>query len=153
MYVNTGKPVTSSPDMQVTATLSRNPWWGGFPVRVDSNWYLMVQANGTDGASFMVEIANTSCRFLQTPVNPGSTWTQIGSNKTIPANQTGVPYTFRIKGDTLTLDRNGVEVHRHIGVTPLAGRCVGFGGEKVWYVNPADNPLAQFAGISWRPAP
>ena len=153
VYVNTGKPVTSSPDMQVTATLSRNPWWGGFPVRVDSNWYLMVQANGTDGASFMVEIANTSCRFLQTPVNPGSTWTQLGSNKTIPANQTGVPYTFRIKGDTLTLDRNGVEVHRHIGVTPLAGRCVGFCGEKVWYVNPADNPLAQFAGISWRPAP
>ena len=77
----------------------------------------------------------------------------MGSNKTIPANQTGVPYTFRIKGDTLTLDRNGVEVHRHIGVTPLAGICVGFGGEKVWYVNPADNPLAQFAGISWRPAP
>jgi hypothetical protein len=118
---------------------------------VKSEWYLIVQANTTDASSYMVQIANNSAHFMSTPTAAGGVWTYLGSAQTIPANQIGIPYTFRIKGNTLSLLRNGIQVAQHVGVTPLAGRCVGFGGYKRAYTNLNDNPLAQFAGISWQP--
>lgn len=147
-YANGAQPLTT-PDMQVTAVLSRLPWW---TLTNKSSWSLMVQAGHAmiDRSCLGVEILNNQARFFSQ--NSAGTQTDIGSKINIPENAVGIPYTLQIKGNVMTLIRNNITVASVSGVTPLSGRCVGFGGLKVSYINPVDNPLAHFAGISWQPA-
>lgn len=146
-YVNT--TAVPSADMKVTATLSRSPWWD---LTTKAAWFLMVQANATDKACFGVEIKNTTCTFFQ--MNAAGTMTTVGvADRPIAANATGVPYTLQIKGTSLSLYRNNIVQHTFPVTAPLTGRLIGFGCNKPSYINLAgDNPLAQFAGISWQPA-
>jgi hypothetical protein len=147
---NSAQPLTTA-DMQVTGVLSRLPWWN---LTVKSGWLLMVQCSSvgwTDQSCYGVEMLNTQARFFRQDASGNQT--DLGPKIAIPENAVGIPYTLRIKGNKLSLIRNNIEVAAYTGVTPLTGRCIGFGGWKVPYVNPTDNPLAHFAGISWMPAP
>lgn len=145
-YVQTSKPLTTA-DMKVTGVLSRLPWWDLF---VKSAWYLVVQANSTNQECYRVSIQNDRCQFQRVAANGAVT--NIGALKTIPAHSAGIPYTFEIKGNTLSLYRNHILAASETVTGPFTGRMVGFGGEKVAYTNPSDNPLAQFAGIAWQTA-
>ena len=58
-------------------------------------------------------------------------------------------YELEIKGNVLTLYRGGIQAATYSGVTPMSGRCVGFGAEKVAYVG--NQPCINLAGVSWRP--
>jgi hypothetical protein len=145
-YVNTQS--VPGADIKVTATLSRNPWWD---LLVKSSWFLMVQGSASDSTCYGVEIKNTTCTFFQ--MDAAGTRTTLGAaDRQIAANAVGVPYTLEIKGTTLSLYRNHILQHNAPISAPLSGRLIGFGGSKVAYTNVNDNPLAQFAGISWQPA-
>lgn len=145
-YFNT--QAVSTPDMRVTATLSRAPWWDLF---VKSSWVLTVQGSATDRTCYGVEIKNTGCTFFQQ--DAGGTISPIGAiDRPIAANAVGVPYTLEIKGTTLSLYRNNILQHNAPVGAALSGRLIGFGGFKPAYTHATDNPLAQFAGISWQPA-
>ena len=149
-YVQTGKPLTTA-DMKVTTQLLRKPWWGGFPVPVNSSWYLLVQANPADRSAYGVQIKNDRCQFFS--LDTAGNQTNIGTAKTIPANATNIPYILEIKGTTLKLTIGSVTAATQAVSAPLTGRCIGFGGEKVVFANPSgDNPLAQFSGFTWQPA-
>jgi hypothetical protein len=146
LYCRAGTPFTTA-NMQITAYLSRTPWWDLF---VKSSWFLLVQASATGGnKSFIgVEIMNNKCQFFQWSTT--GVKTALSQEITIPANAVGVPYTLAFKDGTLTLTVNGIAVANAYGITPLSGRCVGFGGNKVAYTHLTDNPLAHFAGIAWQ---
>lgn len=146
-YVQTANPLTDA-NMRVTAVLSRNPWWDAF---VKSGWYLLVQANPTDQSCYGVEIMDTQAKFFS--LSPSGVQTDLGSVKTIPANAVGIPYALQMKDNVLSLWINGIQTSGTYTVNNnLGGRCIGFGGHKSPYTNVNDNPLAQFAGISWQPA-
>ena len=149
IYTQVSKPLTV-PDMKVTAVLSRLPRWDVINILPgsQSGWFLCVQANLSDKSCYRVEILNNRCQFEQ--VDAVGNHTDIGGKKTIPANALGIPYALEIKGNTLTLTRNGIVAATQAVTAPLTGRHVGFGAYKVAYVGP--EPCAEFAGVAWQPA-
>lgn len=144
-YVQTTKPCPNQ-DCKVTATLSRLPWWDAF---VQSSWFLLIHASAAinNRSALGVEILNTQCQFFR--MDAAGTQTNIGARHTIPENRVGVPYTLEYSGTGLVLKINGI-VAAQEATAAMGGRCIGFGGYKVPYVSPNDNPLAQFAGIAWQ---
>lgn len=143
-YVQISKPLTNA-NMKCTAVLSRPPWWDLF---VKSGWYLMVQCNSANRECYSVEIMNDQCQFQM--LSTTGAVAKLGSAIAIPANAAGVPYTLEFKDGTLSLIRNGILAASHAGCPTLSGRMIGFGSYKSAYTNATDNPLAQFAGISWQ---
>lgn len=146
-YVQISKPLLV-PDMKCSVTLSKLPSWD---LLVKSNWRIKVQANATDQSCYQVEIGNTQCWFHS--VSTTGAVTTLSGPHTIPANATGMPYTLEFKGTTLSLYRGsgaGILAASKTGLTPLAGRMVGFGAQKVAYVG--GHPCINLAGISWQPA-
>ena len=142
-YVQISKPLLV-PDMRCGVTLSKLPTWD---LLVRSSWRIKVQCNPTDSACFQVEIAYDQARFHS--VDDKGAITTLGAWQKIPKNALGVQYELEIKGNVLTLFRGGIQAATYSGVTPMAGRCVGFGAEKVAYVG--GHPCINLAGVSWRP--
>jgi hypothetical protein len=148
-YVQISKPLTV-PDMKCGVTLSKLPIWNTISVAGlnQSSWRIKVQCNPTDKACYGVEIGYDRAQFYS--MNAAGTVTNLGSAKTIPPNALGKQYTLEIKGNVLTLYRAGIVAATYSGVTPLAGRCVGFGAEKTVYIG--EHPCINLAGVSWQPA-
>jgi predicted RNase H-like HicB family nuclease len=148
-YVQISKPL-SVPDMKCGVTLSKLPIWNTISVAGlnQSSWRIKVQCNPTDKACYGVEIGYDRAQFYS--MNAAGTVTNLGSAKTIPPNALGKQYTLEIKGNVLTLYRAGIVAATYSGVTPLAGRCVGFGAEKTVYIG--EHPCINLAGVSWQPA-
>jgi len=151
-YCNIGSPVTKA-DMKVTATLSRLPWWDAF---VRSAWMLTVQNNTTNQECYGVVIeqgivAGSGGKWTPFYMDAAGAMTNIGAQRDMPTWGAGVPYTLEIKGTTLNFYRNNILQGNAVAPNgALAGRLIGFGGSKVAYTSLNDNPLAQFAGISWQ---
>jgi len=142
-YVQISKPLLV-PDMRCGVTLSKLPTWD---LLVRSSWRIKVQCNPTDKACFQVQIANNQARFYA--VDAAGSVTVLGAWQAIPPNAMGTQYELEIKGNVLTLYRGGIQAATYSGVTPMSGRCVGFGAEKVAYVG--NHPCINLAGVSWRP--
>ena len=142
-YVQISKPLLV-PDMRCGLTLSKLPTWD---LLVRSSWRIKVQCNPTDKACFQVQIANNQARFYA--VDAAGSVTALGAWQAIPPNAMGTQYELEIKGNVLTLYRGGIQAATYSGVTPMAGRCVGFGAEKVAYAG--NQPCINLAGVSWRP--
>lgn len=142
MYTQTTKPLVSA-DMKVTTSLSKRPTWD---LLVRSAVYLSVQANPSNQECYRVAINNTGCQFQK--VSTSGADTDIGAEKPIPGFATGVPYALEIKGNTLTLYRQGIAVATQAVSGPLTGRNVGFGAYKPAYVG--GQPCANFAGFTWQ---
>ena len=148
-YVQISKPL-SVPDMKCGVTLSKLPTWNTISVGGlhQSSWRIKVQCNPTSQECLGVEIANNQARFYS--MNATGTVATLGAWKAIPNPALGVQYTLEIKGNVLTLYRGGIVAATHSGVTPLTGRCVGFGAEKIVYIG--GHPCINLAGVSWQPA-
>ena len=142
-YVQISKPLLV-PDMRCGVTLSKLPTWD---LLVRSSWRIKVQCNPTDKACFQVQIANNQARFYA--VDAAGSVTVLGAWQAIPPNAMGTQYELEIKGNVLTLYRGGIQAATYSGVTPMSGRCVGFGAEKVAYAG--NQPCINLAGVSWRP--
>ena len=142
-YVQISKPLLV-PDMRCGVTLSKLPTWD---LLVRSSWRIKVQCNPTDKACFQVQIANNQARFYA--VDAAGSVTALGAWQAIPPNAMGTQYELEIKGNVLTLYRGGIQAATYSGVTPMSGRCVGFGAEKVAYAG--NQPCINLAGVSWRP--
>ena len=142
-YVQISKPLLV-PDMRCGLTLSKLPTWD---LLVRSSWRIKVQCNPTDKACFQVQIANNQARFYA--VDAAGSVTALGAWQAIPPNAMGTQYELEIKGNVLTLYRGGIQAATYSGVTPMSGRCVGFGAEKVAYAG--NQPCINLAGVSWRP--
>ncbi len=142
-YVQISKPLLV-PDMRCGVTLSKLPTWD---LLVRSSWRIKVQCNPTDKACYGVEIAYNNARFHS--IDASGAITTLGAWQAIPPNAMGTQYELEIKGNVLTLYRGGIQAATYSGVTPMAGRCVGFGAEKVAYVG--GHPCINLAGVSWRP--
>ena len=142
-YVQISKPLLV-PDMRCGVTLSKLPTWD---LLVRSSWRIKVQCNPTDKACFQVQIANNQARFYA--VDAAGSVTVLGAWQAIPPNAMGTQYELEIKGNVLTLFRGGIQAATYSGVTPMSGRCVGFGAEKVAYVG--NHTCINLAGVSWRP--
>ena len=142
-YVQISKPLLV-PDMRCGVTLSKLPTWD---LLVRSSWRIKVQCNPTDEACFQVQIANNQARFYA--VDAAGSVTVLGAWQAIPPNAMGTQYELEIKGNVLTLYRGGIQAATYSGVTPMSGRCVGFGAEKVAYAG--NQPCINLAGVSWRP--
>ena len=147
-YVQTTKPLTNEAG-QVTAVLSRIPWWNDMIGQSRSSWFLLIHASAqiNNRQCLGVEIMNNKCQFFR--MDTAGTQTAIGAVHTIPENRAGVPYTLAYAGGALVLKINGIAAAQET-TAAFTGRCIGFGGTKVAYISPNDNPLAQFAGISWQ---
>lgn len=142
-YVQISKPLLV-PDMRCGVTLSKLPTWD---LLVRSSWRIKVQCNPTDKACFQVQIANNQARFYA--VDAAGSVTVLGAWQAIPPNAMGTQYELEVKGNVLTLYRGGIQAATYSGVTPMSGRCVGFGAEKVAYAG--NQPCINLAGVSWRP--
>ena len=142
-YVQISKPLLV-PDMRCGVTLSKLPTWD---LLVRSSWRIKVQCNPTDKACFQVQIANNQARFYA--VDAAGSVTALGAWQAIPSNAMGTQYELEVKGNVLTLYRGGIQAATYSGVTPMSGRCVGFGAEKVAYAG--NQPCINLAGVSWRP--
>lgn len=142
-YVQISKPLLV-PDMRCGVTLSKLPTWD---LLVRSSWRIKVQCNPTDKACFQVQIANNQARFYA--VDAAGSVTALGAWQAIPPNAMGTQYELEVKGNVLTLYRGGIQAATYSGVTPMSGRCVGFGAEKVAYAG--NQPCINLAGVSWRP--
>ena len=146
-YVQISKPLTV-PDMKCGVTLSKLPTWNAIGALGQSSWRIRVQCNPANQECLGVEIANNQARFYS--MNATGTVATLGAWKAIPNPALGVQYTLEIKGNVLTLYRGRIVAATHSGATPLAGRCVGFGSEKVVYIG--GHPCINLAGVSWQPA-
>ena len=149
-YVQISKPLLV-PDMRCGVTLSRLPTWNTISIGGlnQSSWRIKVQCNPTDLACFQVEIAYDQARFES--VNASGAITTLGAWQKIPPNALGTQYELEIKGNVLTLHRGGIQAATYSGVTPMSGRCVGFGAEKIQYGILDRIPCINLAGVSWRP--
>jgi hypothetical protein len=145
-YCNTGKPISSSPNMKVTSTFSRAPRWD---VGSRSEFRLTVQNNASNKECYGVELAYDTYRFFYQ--DKGGTQSFIGAPVKMPVWDAGVPFALEIKGTTLNFYRAKI-LQGSASVTHgvLTGRCVGFGSHKVpWLIG--YQPCGAIAGMSWQP--
>ena len=149
MHARLDSPPRLTPDVTVTIVVSKPPHKDSIFVipPVNSYFWIEAQRSLTDKSCIRVKIGKTTAQFEK--VNAAGTPTNVGSALTTPAVVAGDAFKLEIKGTKATLVKNNI-TQGSVNITPLAGRCVGFGATDPTYVWPlGGHPLVEFAGIAW----
>ena len=149
MHARLDSPPRLTADVTVTVVVSKPPHKDSIFVipPVNSYFWIEAQRSLTDKSCIRVKIGKTTAQFEK--VNAAGTPTNVGSALTTPAVVAGDAFKLEIKGTKATLVKNNI-TQGSVNITPLAGRCVGFGATDPTYVWPlGGHPLVEFAGIAW----
>ena len=149
MHARLDSPPRLTADVTVTVVVSKPPHKDSVFVipPVSSYFWIEAQRSLTDKSCIRVKIGKTTAQFEK--VNAAGTPTNVGSALTTPAVVAGDAFKLEIKGTKATLVKNNI-TQGSVNITPLAGRCVGFGATDPTYVWPlGGHPLVEFAGIAW----
>ena len=136
-------PLMPAADVTVSLVLSKAPHADAV---VQSYFWIEAQRSATDKSCVRVKVGKTTAEFEQ--VNGSGVATKIGSTRTIGAANSGDTYQLVIAGTTATLIKNNITQCSET-ITPLAGRCIGFGASHPSFTWLSGHPAPEFNGISW----